>query len=85
MVTTAAGRRLALEAAVQRAPEDVLERRQPVAARGQKRADLRVADVGELDLHGSADYRRALTREVVRRALVQLAGTPTSDRTPVPA
>ena len=37
------------------------------------------------DLHGSADYRRALTREVVRRALVQLAGTPTSDRTPVPA
>ena len=37
------------------------------------------------DLHGSADYRRALTREVVRRALAQLAGTPTSDRTPVPA
>lgn len=37
------------------------------------------------DLHGSAAYRRALTREVVRRALVQLAGTPVNDRTPVPA
>ena len=37
------------------------------------------------DLHGSAAYRRALTREVVRRALAQLAGTPVSDRTPVPA
>jgi carbon-monoxide dehydrogenase medium subunit len=37
------------------------------------------------DLHGSAGYRRALTREVVRRAVAQLAGTPASDRTPVPA
>jgi aerobic carbon-monoxide dehydrogenase medium subunit len=37
------------------------------------------------DLHGSAHYRRALTREVVRRAVAQLAGTPTSGRTPVPA
>ena len=36
------------------------------------------------DLHGSAAYRRALTREVVRRALVRLAETPVNDRTPVP-
>jgi carbon-monoxide dehydrogenase medium subunit len=37
------------------------------------------------DLHGSADYRRALTREVVRRALAPLAGTGPGDRTPVHA
>jgi carbon-monoxide dehydrogenase medium subunit len=37
------------------------------------------------DLHGSADYRRALTREVVRRALADLAGSAPSDRTPVHA
>jgi aerobic carbon-monoxide dehydrogenase medium subunit len=37
------------------------------------------------DLQGSAAYRRALTRELVGRALDQLAAAAPGDRTPVPA
>jgi carbon-monoxide dehydrogenase medium subunit len=54
--------------------------------RAREIADAAAAGVDPAsDLHGSADYRRALTREVVRRALVRLAGRAPGDRAPVPA
>ena len=46
-------------------------------------ADAAADDVAPVsDLHGSAGYRRALTRELTRRALADLAGP--GDRTAVP-
>jgi CO/xanthine dehydrogenase FAD-binding subunit len=47
-------------------------------------ADAAADDVDPVsDLHGSAGYRRALTHEMARRALTDLAGTPDRTREPV--
>jgi carbon-monoxide dehydrogenase medium subunit len=65
--------------------DDLLTVHGPLTAdRAQRIADAAAEGVDPAsDLHGSADHRRALTREMVRRALAPLAAAAPGDRTPV--